>query len=188
MEQNQKWWLDFTLKEALFIGLCAMLIVLTKTVLRLNLKISGHAMFFTMFFLLLAKGCVGRKWTASTVSLLAALCLMLFAPGKAGPIGLVRFMLPGIFCDLSVRFCPFLLDGAISFAILAGGAAFARLPGSFLVDWFVGMPPDIALSHAFIKCIMGAAFGLIGGVAAWPVLKRLRTAGLAPQSLRAQTS
>jgi len=36
-------------------------ILVAKAALRLHLKVPGHSMFFTMFFLLIARGCVQHR-------------------------------------------------------------------------------------------------------------------------------
>lgn len=62
-----------SLKDALFLGFCAVLIVAARAALRLHLKIPGHSMLFTLFFLLLARGCVRHNLATSFTTLLSAM-------------------------------------------------------------------------------------------------------------------
>ncbi len=55
----------FVLRDAIFLGFCAIFIVITRAGLRLHFNIPGHAMFFMCFFLLLAAGCVPKMWAAT---------------------------------------------------------------------------------------------------------------------------
>jgi hypothetical protein len=66
MKNNVKFlWNRFSMREALLLGFCATFIVLTKATLRMKLGISGHSMFFLIFFLLLARGIVPKTGAAT---------------------------------------------------------------------------------------------------------------------------
>lgn len=59
MKQLAGWWshsFRLPLKDALFLGFCAVFAVLVRVVLRLHLHISGHAMIIKVFFLMLGRG------------------------------------------------------------------------------------------------------------------------------------
>ena len=66
-------WRRFTLREALLLGFCATFIILTRAGLRLHLHLPGHVMFFTMFFFLLARGCVPKIGAVTLVGLITCL-------------------------------------------------------------------------------------------------------------------
>jgi hypothetical protein len=96
----------FTLQEALFLAFCACFIVITRAVFRLHLNIPGHAMFFTMFFLILGRGCVPKMGAATLVGLLAGLLCTLLGMGKGGPLILMKFLFPALMVDLVGFFPP----------------------------------------------------------------------------------
>ena len=55
----------FSIQDVLFLGFCATFIVITRAALRLHLNVPGHAMFFTMFLLILSQACVPRLGAAT---------------------------------------------------------------------------------------------------------------------------
>ncbi len=71
-------WGRFTLREALLLGFCATFIVLTRAALRIHFSLPGHSMFFLIFFLLMARGCVPKIGAPTLVGIIAGLvCMML---------------------------------------------------------------------------------------------------------------
>jgi hypothetical protein len=75
----------FTLRDVIFLRFYATFRIITRSGLRLHLNIPGHAMFFTMFFLILASGCVPKTWAATLVGLVAGCRAVLLGIGKEGP-------------------------------------------------------------------------------------------------------
>ena len=92
-------WNRFTMREALLLGFCATFIVLTKATLRMKLGISGHSMFFMLFFLLLSRGFVQKTGAATLVGLLAGLMSLALGMGGKGPIKMLNFILPALVVD-----------------------------------------------------------------------------------------
>ena len=74
----------FVLRDAIFLGFCAIFIVITRAGLRLHFNIPGHAMFFMCFFLLLAAGCVPKMWAATVTGLVAGIVAVLGGWGREG--------------------------------------------------------------------------------------------------------
>src|SRR5690606_24705061 len=93
-------------KNLLFICFCAVLLVVTKAAFRWHLGISGHAMFFTVFFLLLARVCVPVRAAALATGLIAGMAAMALGMGKGGPLILLKFLLPAAAVDLAALALP----------------------------------------------------------------------------------
>jgi hypothetical protein len=161
-------WGGLDLREGMLAGLCAVLIVVSKLAFRMHLKIPGHSMFFVIFFLLVARGLIDRRFVATATALLAGLLAITLAAGKGGPLMLVKFVLPGLVID-----CAVLLCGSVG-----GLAAMCRFPGVLLVDWLVGMELDVALPHVALKSLAGAAFGCAGALFVPGLVRRVRRAGV----------
>ncbi len=170
--------MKLSLKDSLFLGFCAVFIVSAKMALRLHLKIPGHSMFFTMFFLLIARGCVKHRLAASFSGLLAGILTMLLGLGKGGPLLIVKFILPGLIIDLLAGVIPGLFQSVVLCMLAAGLAAASRLLTSLLIDFMVGMDTTIMLQHALIKSAGSIFFGMASGAAVPAVIRKLISHGV----------
>lgn len=169
---------QFTLREMLVLGFCASFIVILRVVFRLHLHITGHAMFFTLFFLVMSKGAVPKPWSATVVGFLAGVMLMFLGMGKGGPLVIFKLLLPGVVVDLCGLFIPGV--GLSYVATIATGAmaAASRFLSLMIVDRLVGMEWQIILQHAAVASFFNVLFGCLGAAMVPPVLRRLKSAGL----------
>lgn len=176
-----RFWGGLDLQEGVLAGLCAVLIVVSKLIFRLHLKIPGHSMFFVIFFLLVARCLIDRRYAATVTALIAGLLAIALAAGKGGPLMLVKFMLPGLLIDLSAIIVGDPARSMVVCSLIGAVAAFFRFPGVLLVDWLVGMEMDVALPHVFLKSLSGAVFGGLGALMVPSLVRRVRRAGLVRQ-------
>ncbi|NJB68731.1 asparagine N-glycosylation enzyme membrane subunit Stt3 [Desulfobaculum xiamenense] len=175
-----RFWGGLDLREGLLAGLCALLIVVSKLVFRMHLKVPGHSMFFVMFFLLVARGLIDRRFAATVTALLAGLLAVALAAGKGGPLVIINFMLPGLLIDFAAIVCGDPTRNLALCGLVGGVAAFCRFPAVLMVDWLVGMEMDVALPHVLVKSLAGGAFGLAGALLVPSLVRRVRRAGLVP--------
>jgi hypothetical protein len=168
----------FTLQEALCLAFCACFIVITRAVFRLHLNIPGHAMFFTMFFLILGRGCVPRLGAATLVGLLAGFLCTLLGMGKGGPLILLKFLLPALIVDLAGLFHNGLAGSYVACAIVGALGAASRFLTIIVVEWIIGMEWDLILQHAVISSACGVVFGVLGSLMAPPIVRKLTAHGL----------
>jgi hypothetical protein len=168
----------FTLQEALCLAFCACFIVITRAVFRLHLNIPGHAMFFTMFFLILGRGCVPRLGAATLVGLLAGLISTLLGMGKGGPLILLKFLVPALIVDLSGLFSHGLAGSYLACAIVGALGAASRFLTIIMVEWVLGMDWDLILQHALISSAFGILFGVLGSLMVPPIFRKLTAHGL----------
>jgi len=169
---------QFTLQEAICLGFCASFIVITRAGLRLHLNIPGHAMFFTMFFLILARGCVPRMGAATLAGLVAGLLSMLLGMGKGGPLILLKFVVPGLIVDLGGILYAGFPGSYLACAIIGASASASRFLTIVVVEWVIGMDWSVILQHAAISSSVGVLFGAAGSLMAPPVVRRLKASGL----------
>ncbi|BCS88075.1 hypothetical protein [Pseudodesulfovibrio sediminis] len=167
-----------TLRDILLIGFCAIFMLVAKMALRLNLGIPGHAMFFTIFFLILPRAVTGLRFAATATGLAAGLASVLLGMGKGGPLLLLKFLFPSLFVDAAFLLFPG-YGGSLIFCGLVGlVAAASRIAGVMATDYLVGMDTAIIMAHATLKTIGGALFGAAGGLAVAPIIRKLKARGM----------
>ena len=167
-----------TLKESLFLGFCAILIVLFRMVFRLHLNISGHSMLFTLFFLMLAKACVKRQFSATYTGMLSGAMAMILGLGKGGPMIMLKFLLPAMAIDIMVFAMPFWYESYWQCLILAAIAASTKFINTLIIDLLVGMDITVALQHGVLESVFACLFGMAGGLCIPPVVKKLNAHGI----------
>jgi hypothetical protein len=173
-------WNRFTMREALLLGFCATFIVVTKATLRMKLGISGHAMFFLIFFLLLARGIVPKTGAATLVGLLAGAISIALGLAHRGPIIMLNFVLPALVLDVAGIFLP-RMTSSFLLCLLFGGIASASKGITEAVTLFLtGAPPDIILQKTLIEISGGVIFGMLGSLPVPTIIRKLRTNRLIP--------
>jgi hypothetical protein len=90
-------WNRFELRQALYLAFCGTFVVIARAALRLHLHITGHSMFFNLFFLMLARGAVRKFGAATLAGLLAGLLVHGngFGKGRGGALAPLRLVGPG---------------------------------------------------------------------------------------------
>jgi hypothetical protein len=171
-------WNRFTLREALLLGFCATFIMLTRAGLRLHLHMPGHVMFFTMFFFLLARGCVPKIGAATLVGLITSLASILFGMGKVGPMVLVKFLLPALVVETAGIISPGFITSLLACAAVGLTASVLRALTSSGLEWLIGMEEEIILRKAAITAIMNGFYGALGALAVPSIIRRLQRSGL----------
>lgn len=165
------------LKESLFLGFCAVFILMAKTVLRLHLKIPGHAMFLTMFFLLIARGCVRYRLAATFTGLLAGIMAMILGMGKGGPLILLKYAFPRLAVDLMAFLLPGLFESVILCVVTGVISGALRFFSTGIIDYLAGMDPDILLQHALLQAAGNTLFAMAGAAAVPTVIRKLKAYG-----------
>lgn len=166
------------LKDALFLGFCSAFILISRAAFRLKLKIPGHSMFFLVFFLLLARGCVAWPLAATCSGLISGAMAVALGMGKGGPLLLLKFVLPALVVDAGAWLMPGMFRSYVRCAFVAALAALTKFPAGMLVDWLVGMDPAILVQHAAIQTGGAVLFGVAGSQFVPPVIRRLDAHGL----------
>jgi len=174
-------WRQFSLREAVLLCFCATFIVLTRAGLRLHLHLPGHVMFCTMFFLLLARGCVPKLGSATLVGLITSLASVLLGMGAGGPMVLVKFLLPALVVELSGFLFPAFVTSMLACAAVGVLASVLRAATSTGVDLLIGMDEEIMLSKAAIAALMNGVWGGLGSLAVPAIIRRLQVNGLIDQ-------
>ena len=167
-----------TLTESLFLGFCAVFIVLMRAVLRLHLNIPGHAMLFMVFFLMLARGCVPYRFSATFTGLISGLMAMLLALGKGGPLILLKFLPPAMVIDLLAMLFPAGYKNYFMCLLIAFVASSTKFLTTYFVDYLMGMDPTVNLQLSVMDSLSGSIFGMAGSLFVPPVMKKLIAHGI----------
>ena len=174
-------WRRFTLREALLLGFCATFVILTRAGLRLHLHLPGHVMFFTMFFFVLARGCVPKIGAATLVGLITSLASFLLGMGTKGPMVFVKFLLPAMLVDLAGALFPGFVTSMVACLLVGAGAAALRSLSDTGLEWLSGMEEEVILRKALITACLFALYGGLGTLAVPSIVRRLRKNGLIDQ-------
>jgi hypothetical protein len=167
-----------SLKDALFLGFCAVLIIAARAALRLHLKIPGHSMLFTLFFILLARGCVRNNLAASFTALLAGIMALVLGMGKGGPLILAKYLLPALVVDVMALILADRLFRSMGLCVLTAVlAASTRFISDAAMDLLAGMDFAIVVRHAGLQTASNMVFGSIGALGVPSVLRKLRAFG-----------
>lgn len=173
------WWY-FTLREALLLGFFATFIVLTRAALRLHFSLPGHSMFFMMFFLLMARGCVPKNGATTLVGSIAGLICMLLGMAKFGPLILVNFVLPAILVDIGGALYPGMVTSYTACLVMGIVASASKNISSIGIDFLMGIEAEIIIRHILITTISGILFGSVGSLLVPPVVRKLQANKLIP--------
>ncbi len=176
--KDKEHWLQPPLKEALFIGFCAVFAVLLRSALRLKLNISGHSMLPTVFFLMLARGSVRYRFGAIFAGLLAGSAALFMGFAKAGPLILVKYLAVGVVIDALAMLVPGRFQNIFWSALTGALAGSTKFFTVYAVGYLAGMDPDINLLKSLFEAGTAALFGLLAGALLPVVMKRLRAYGV----------
>ncbi|MFT5789290.1 MAG: hypothetical protein ACI8SJ_001406 [Shewanella sp.] len=165
----------FELQDALFIGFCATLLVILKSMLRLKLGLSGHSMFLMTFFYLLCYGAVGRVGCITACGLLAGIVAMMLSVGKGGPLILLKFGLPAIAMDLTLLMIAGVFKLRWQCVIVALIGCLAWASKGWIENMLAGMTQQIALTKFALNFLQGGVFAIGAALIVPTVLKRLQS-------------
>jgi hypothetical protein len=167
-----------SLKEALFIGFCAVFAVLIRVALRLKLNISGHSMLPTVFFLMLARVSVKYRFGAVFAGVLAGCAALFLGFAKSGPLILVQYLSVAIVIDILALLLPGRFQNIFWSALTGALAGSTKFFFEYAKGFMVGMDHEVNLVKSLIEGGAAACFGLLAGALLPLVLKRLRAYGV----------
>ncbi len=166
------------LKESLFLGFCAVFILLTRVIFRLHLSISGHVMFFTVLFLMIARGSVAYSFAATFTALLAGVGAMVLGIGQGGPFLLLKFVLPGLAIDIGALVFTGMFQSYAMCALVGAVASSTKAIGTYIIDTLLGVDKTIIFQHAVLETSAAVLFGVAGSLFVPHIIKRLKSYGV----------
>ncbi|GIU25423.1 core component of ECF transporter [Shewanella schlegeliana] len=172
----------FDLQDALFIGFCATLLVVIKSMMRLKLGLSGHSMFLMTFFYLVCYGAVGRVGAITACGFLAGLVAMMLSVGKGGPLILLKFGLPALAMDIALLLMAGLFSLRWQCIILGLVGCLAWAAKGWIGNLLAGMSTQVALVQFGISFLQGGVFAIAAALLVPSVLQRLHAHDLLHRS------
>jgi hypothetical protein len=167
-----------TTRELVVLALAAALIVAAKAALRIPLKIPGHTWLLVIAIMVLARGLIRRPYAGTLLGLVSGLLVTFLVPGGEGPFVGAKYLAAGVMLDLVAP----LIHGRFDDPLRAGIAGGFALMGKLVVDTIVTLA--MGIPAAFVALGIGLAatthliFGVLGGVLAAFILRRLDRTGL----------
>jgi hypothetical protein len=171
-------WFRLSLKEALFIGFCAVFAVLSRVMMRLHLHLSGHAMLPTVFFLMLARGTVRYRFGATFAGLLAGSAAVFLGFAKSGPFILVKYLLTAVMIDVLAFLVPRAFRSFLFAPIIGAAAAGTKFFTEYSTNYLLGMDPVVNLQRSLLEAGGAVIFGALAGLMVPVVIRRLKAYGV----------
>jgi hypothetical protein len=167
-----------SLKDALFIGFCALFAVLVRVFFRIKLRISGRSMLPTVFFLMLARGSVSYPFAAIFAGLLAGSAAMFVGFAKQGPMVLLQYFLVAAVIDGLALLLPGRFRHPVWSGLTGALAGFSKFFTDYARNFLIGMDATVNLQLSLIEGAGASLFGLLAGLLLPVVLRRLRAYGV----------
>jgi hypothetical protein len=149
------------------IALVAVLVLVSKSVLRMPIKVPGHAGVLWIAALMVGRSAVRYPIAATLMGLLGGTLVALMQPSDAGPLFTVlKYVLPGMVLDVMVIPLGGRFDKVLP-AMLSGAAAHATKVvvdvGQSLV---AGISGPVLYAGLTVSLVLHIVFGALGGLIA----------------------
>jgi hypothetical protein len=167
----------FTTFELILLALCSALVVVTKIVLHLPLRLPGHSGVFWMAILVVARGLVPKPGALSLVGLTSGLLAAFLGLGDLGPIyTFFSYLASGVVVDLVALFLG-KVDNVVV-AVMAGTMGnVAKLLVKFGLSAALQIPAGFLALGMLFSFLTNVVAGALGGAVGWLILRALRKAG-----------
>ena len=156
------------------LALIAALLVGTKIVLNLPLRLPGHSGIFWMAYLVVGRGLVRRRGAGTMLGLVSGLLAVLIVGGREGLLVWVKYFAPGVVMDLGAAISRERLDSAVLATLVGAVANAAKLTASLVVSLILGIPAGYLAVGLGLAAVSHVVFGAIGGWLGALVLRTLR--------------
>ncbi len=167
----------FSTFELILLALMSALVVVSKIVLHLPLRLPGHSGLFWMAILVVARGLVPKPGALSLVGLTSALLAAFLGLGDMGPVyTFFSYLTSGVAVDLIGWF----LGGLESIvpATLAGTLGnVAKMLVKLLMSVALQIPAGFVETGLLFSFLTNTVAGALGGIIGWMILRALRKAG-----------
>ena len=163
----------FAVREIVLLALLAALIVVTKMVLRIPIRVPGHSGVLWMAALVIGRGLVRRPWAGTVLGFVSGVLAVLFVGGAEGPLLWVKYMAPGMVLDLIDVLVPIGLHDRFVGTLAGAIANCAKLLSSTVIALLMGLDAGFLVVGLGASAVSHAFFGAIGGWLGSYLLTRL---------------
>ena len=162
-----------TTRELATLALVAALIVVSKFVFNMPLRVPGHSGLFWMALMVIGRGIVRRPHAGTMLGLVAGLLAVAIMPGRLGLLTWIKYAAPGMLLDLIAPLIKGRFEDPVLGMFAGALANLAKLLLSLLVTLAMGLPAGFIAVGLGFSAITHAVFGALGGLAGAMVLRRL---------------
>jgi len=163
-----------TTRELVVLALIAALLVGTKIVLNLPLRVPGHSGIFWMAYLIVGRGLVRKRGAGALLGLVSGLLAVLIVGGREGLLVWVKYFAPGVVMDMGATMSRERLDSPLMGALVGATANAAKLTSSLIVSLLLGIPAGYLAIGLGLAAVSHVGFGALGGWLGALILRSLR--------------
>ncbi|TDB36970.1 MAG: cobalt ABC transporter permease [Actinobacteria bacterium] len=163
----------FTVREIVLLALLAALIVVTKMVLRMPIRVPGHSGVLWMAALVIGRGLVKRPWAGTILGFVSGVLAVLFVGGAEGPLLWVKYLAPGMVLDLIDVLVPIGFEDRFLGTLAGAIANCAKLLSATVIALLMGLPAGFLVVGLGASAVSHAFFGGLGGWLGSYLLRRL---------------
>ena len=174
MKQSSRYFSTF---ELILLALFSSLVVVSKIVLHLPVRLPGHSGVFWMAILIVARGLVPKPGALSLVGLTSGLLAAFMGLGDMGPIyTFFSYLASGVAVD---RVAWFLggMDNLVVAGLVGIVGNVAKMLVKLAIAALMQIPAGFVAMGLLFSFVTNTVAGALGGVLGWLVLRALRRAG-----------
>ncbi len=164
----------FATRDLVLLALLAAMIVVTKMVLRMPIRVPGHSGVLWMAALVVGRGLVRRPWAGTILGLVSGILAVVLVGGAEGPLLWVKYLAPGVMLDLIDVLVPVGLDDPFIGTLAGALANCTKLLSATVVALVMGLDAGFLVVGLGASAVSHAFFGALGGWLGSFLLRRLR--------------
>ncbi len=164
----------FATRDLVLLALLAAMIVVTKMVLRMPIRVPGHSGVLWMAALVVGRGLVRRPWAGTILGLVSGILAVVLVGGAEGPLLWVKYLAPGVMLDLIDVLVPVGLDDPFIGTLAGALANCTKLLSATVVALVMGLDAGFLVVGLGASAVSHAFFGALGGWLGSFLLGRLR--------------
>ena len=174
MKQSSRYFSTF---ELILLALFSSLVVVSKIVLHLPVKLPGHSGVFWMAILVVTRGLVRKPGALSLVGLTSGVLAAFMGLGDMGPIyTFFSYLASGIAVDLVAWFLGG-VDNLVAAGLVGIVGNVAKMLVKLAVAAVMQIPAGFVAMGLLFSFVTNTAAGALGGVLGWLILRALKRAG-----------
>ena len=154
------------------------LVVVSKALLRIPIRVPGHSGAIWIALYVVGKGLVKKPYAGTMLGLTTGLLATIFVGGHEGLLLWLKYLAPGVVLDAVAPLIGHRFDDPILAAFAGALAHCAKLVTSLIVTLAMGLPAGFITAGLGVSAATHTVFGAIGGWLGSLVLLRLQRTGL----------
>jgi len=156
-----------TVQDMTVIALVAVLVLVSKTVLRMPIKVPGHAGVLWIAALMVGRSAVRYPIAATLMGLLGGTLVAIFQPSDAGPVFTVfKYVMPGMVLDMLLLPLGGRFERIVPSMIVGGAAHSTKVLVDLAQGLVAGITGPILYAGLTASLVLHIAFGALGGLIA----------------------